>query len=230
MSMNKIGLIFAMKEELEESLKKMTFKEEHRVYDLIIYECEIYNKKCFLIESGIGKVNSARATQVLIDSMKVDCIINVGVAGSISKKVKKCDVVIAKDLVQHDYDLTSFDYEKGVIPNVGKFIKCDEDLLKLSKKISTSSNVFWGTIASGDIFVSENKMGEKINSKFNALCVEMEGAAIAQVCYLCKIPFIVIRAISDSPYEEDNNITFDEFLKVSSETVSEALLQLLDNC
>ena len=225
--MNKIGLIFAMREELEESLKKMTLVKKHNIYDLSIYECEIYNKKCFLIESGIGKVNSARATQVLIDSMKIDCIINVGVAGSISKKVKKCDVVIAKDLVQHDYDLTSFEYEKGVIPNVGKYIKCDEELLNLSKKIKIKSNLFWGTIASGDIFISENKMGEKINSKFNALCVEMEGAAIAQVCFLCKMPFLVIRAISDSPYEEDNNITFDEFLETSSNLVSEALEQLI---
>lgn len=226
--MKKIGLIFAMREELDETIKKMKIKKEHKKYDLTIFECEYDNKKCFFIESGIGKVNSARATQILIDSMKVDLIINVGVSGSVSKKVKKCDIVIANDLVQHDYDLTPFDYEKGVIPNVGKYINCDENLLKKARKIKIDNNIHFGTIASGDIFVSEEQMGKKINTKFNALCVEMEGAAIAQVCYLCKIPFLVIRAISDSPYEDNNSITFDEFLEISSKTVAKALKQLIE--
>ena len=76
--------------------------------------------------------------------------------------------------------------------------------------------------------VTEEKMGEKINKKFNALCVEMEGASVAQVCYLCKIPFLVIRAISDSPYEKDNQITFDEFLKISSNMVAKFIEQFLN--
>ena len=70
-------------------------------------------------------------------------------------------------------------------------------------------------------------MGEKINKKFNALCVEMEGAAIAQVCYLCKVPFLVVRAISDSPYEEDNHIAFDEFLNISSDTAAKFICEFL---
>ena len=224
-----IGLIFAMKEELEATINKMNFIKKHCIYELIIFECEFNNKKCFLIESGIGKVNAARATQVIIDNMEIDYIINVGVAGSVSKDVKKCDIVIAKDLVQHDYDLTSFNREKGEIPNVGKYIKCDEKLLNIAQSVSINNRKVVGTIASGDIFVLEESMGKKINSKFNALCVEMEGAAIAQVCYLCNKPFIVVRSISDSPYEDNNNITFDEFLDISSKTVAEFNLQLIEN-
>ena len=224
-----IGLIFAMKEELEATINKMNFIKKHCIFELNIFECELNNKKCFLIESGIGKVNAARATQVIIDKMEIDYIINVGVAGSVSKDVKKCDIVIAKDLVQHDYDLTSFNREKGVIPNVGKYIKCDEKLLHIAQSVNINNRKVVGTIASGDIFVSEESMGKKINSKFNALCVEMEGAAIAQVCYLCNKPFIVIRSISDSPYDDNNNITFDEFLDISSQTVAEFVLQLIEN-
>ena len=226
--MKKIGIIFAMKEELDET--KKNFKEviEHRIYDLTIYECKYNKVNCFLVESGIGKVNAARSTQILIDNMNVDYVLNVGVAGSISKDINKCDIVIADKLVQHDFDLTSFDYEKGLIPNIGRFIDSDKGLLKIAKSIKMGTNVVVGTISSGDIFISDEKMGAKINSKFNALCVEMEGASVAHVCYLCKVPFIVIRAISDSPYEENNNITFEEFLKISSDMVSRFVLQFLE--
>ena len=225
--MNKIGIIFAMEEELNATKEKLEVIKEYKIYELKIYECNFNNIKCFLVESGIGKVNSARTTQILINSMNVDCILNIGVAGSISKDVKKCDIVIAKDLVQHDFDLTAFNREKGYIPNVGKNIKCDEYLIEKAKEIKINTNVVFGTIASGDIFISEEKMGQKIHQKFNALCVEMEGAAIIQVCYLCNIPCLVIRSISDSPYEENNSLTFDEFLKISSSIVSEFTIQLL---
>jgi adenosylhomocysteine nucleosidase len=177
----------------------------------------------------MGKVNAARSAQILIDKMDVDYILNVGVAGSVSKKVNKCDIVIGNKLVQHDYDATMLGFEKGELPSIGKYINCDEKLVKIAKSIKMETNVITGVISSGDIFVSEEKMGAKINKKFEALCVEMEGAAIAQVCYLCNIPFLVIRAISDSPYEEDNHITFEEFLKISSNMASKFVSQFINN-
>lgn len=120
-----------------------------------------------------------------------------------------------------------FNYGKGEIPNVGRYINCDKKLVKLAKKINIETNLTVGTISSGDIFISDQKMGEKINKKFNALCVEMEGAAIAQVCYLSQIPFLVVRAISDSPYDKDNHITFEEFLKISSSMAAKFVEQLI---
>ena len=133
--MKKIGIIFAMKEELEKTLEKITYIKKHKVYELVIYECKYNDNKCYLVESGIGKVNAARTTQLLITKMNVDCILNIGVAGSISKEVKKCDIVIANNLVQHDFDSTSFNHEKGLIPNVGKNIPCDEKMLSLAQKV-----------------------------------------------------------------------------------------------
>ena len=106
---------------------------------------------------------------------------------------------------------------------------CDPYLVKLAKDIKIDSKVHLGTIASGDIFVTELSMGEKINKKFNALCVEMEGAAIAQACYLSNVPFLVIRSISDSPNKDANNhINFDEFVEERSKVSVHFLKQLLD--
>ena len=226
--MDRIGIIFAMKEELDATLEKMKIVNEFKIFDLDFYECEFNNKTCMLVECGIGKVNAARCSQILIDNLDIDAILNVGVAGGVSSFVNICDVVVADKLVQHDFDLRPFDYEKGYIPNVGdKYVYCDEYLVKLASEINIDNKISIGTIASGDIFVTEEAMGKKINDKFSALCVEMEGAAIAQICHLSNIPFLVIRSISDSP-NGNNNITFDDFLDQSSKMAAEFLIQLLN--
>ena len=226
--MKKIGIILAMKEELEALISKLEIAKEHKIYDLTVFECNYKNNTCYLVESGIGKVNAARSTQLLISNFSVDCILNVGVAGSISKDVRKCDIVIADKLVQHDYDITAFNHEKGYIPNIGVYIPCDNTLVELCKTIKMDTNVLVGTVSSGDIFVTEESMAKKINTKFGAVCVEMEGAAIVQVCYLCKVPFIVIRSISDSIYEENNKMAYDDFLELSSNMVSDFVIKLLN--
>lgn len=227
--MKKIGIIFALKEELEETKKIFNNVIVHDIYNLKIFECKKDKIICFLVESGMGKVNAARTTQILIDKMNIDYVLNVGVAGSISKKINKCDIVIANKLVQHDFDFTLFNYQKGEIPNIGQYINCDKKLVKIAQTIDIKTNVTTGVISSGDIFIADEKMGAKINKKFNALCVEMEGAAVAQVCHLCKIPFLVIRAISDSPYDKDNHITYEEFLKISSNMAATFISEFLKN-
>lgn len=225
--MKKIGIIFAMKEELNELLSLAILNSKKNIYDLIFYECNINNNECILVESGIGKVNASRCTQVLIDNYNIDYVFNIGVAGSVDSNLKVCDIVIGEKLVQHDFDLTAFNYEKGYIPNIGIYINSDNKLLSIAKKYK-DNNTYIGNIASGDIFCTEKGMSEKINKKFDALCVEMEGAAIAQVCYLCKVPFLVIRSISDSPSNNDNNkITYDEFLEISSKNVAKYLENIL---
>ena len=163
--MKKIGIIFAMREELDETIKMFDNIIEHSIYNLTIYECSNDSIKCYLVESGIGKVNATRSTQILIDKMNVDYILNVGVAGSISREVNKCDIVIADKLAQHDFDLTVFDREKGEIPSIGKYIECDKYLVDIAKTIVIDTNVTVGVVASGDIFVSEAKMGAKINAR-----------------------------------------------------------------
>ena len=225
-----IGIIFAMKEELDEFLKLVSNVQEKKIFDLTFYNCNLENKNLVLVESGVGKVNAARTTQVLIDKMNVDFVFNIGVAGSVSNYVNVLDIVIGNKMVQHDFDITAFNHEKGYIPNVGVYISSDNKLLDVARSIKTEVNIHEGVIASGDIFVTEPEMSRKIFNKFNALAVEMEGASIAQVCYLCNIPYLVIRSISDSPNSNSNNtLTYEEFLEKSSKTVSNYLKDIILN-
>ncbi len=213
-----------MKEELIQLKKYLKIDKEYNIFNLKFYEGKIDETNCILVESGIGKVNAARTTQILIDNMKVDFIFNVGVAGGVDKSLKVGDIVIGEKLVQHDFDITAFNHEKGYIPDVGTFINSDEYLLKKAKE--TIKNAKCGVIASGDIFCTDSKMSEKINKKFNALCVEMEGASIAQVCYLSHIPFLIIRSISDVP-NNDNVITYEEFLESSSKKIADGMYMII---
>ena len=229
MYVKRVGILFAMQEELDALLTYVTIKNTYHIFDLTFYEGRINHVECILVESGVGKVNAARTTQILIDNMKVDYIFNIGVAGGIQSHLSIGDIVIAISLVQHDFDITAFDHEKGYIPKVGTFINTDDYLFKLAndtiknmKDIQVSS----GIIASGDIFCTEEKMSQKIATKFNACCVEMEGASIAQVCYLSHIPFLVLRSISDVP-NNHNVITYEEFLKTSTKKVATAMRELL---
>lgn len=226
--MNKLGIIFAMEKELEELLKIVELENKYTIFDLTFYECKLNNKDLVLAESGIGKVNAARCTQIMIDNTKVDCIFNIGVGGSISNDVDICDLVIGEKLVQHDFDITAFNHEKGYIPNIGKvFIESDPYLIKLAEETEIDTKKHKGVIASGDIFCTEKNMSDKIASKFKALCVEMEGASIAQVCYLSHIPFLVIRSISDSPNKGNNKLTYQEFLEISSKKVANYLKKII---
>ena len=222
----KFGIIFAMNEELNALKKYLKIEKINKIYELEFIEGYINNNYCVLVECGIGKVNAARCTQVLIDNYKLDYVFNIGVAGGVDSSLKVGDIVVGEKLVQHDFDITAFEHEKGFVPNIGdKYIDTSVDMINISKKCSLP--VKYGIIASGDIFCTDINMSNKINKKFNALCVEMEGAAVAQVCYLCKIPFIIIRSISDVPNNE-NNITFDKFLLDSSDKVANYLVEMFN--
>ena len=225
--MKRIGIIFAMKEELDALLKVIGDVKTKQIYDLTFFECNYLDKELVLVESGVGKVNAARCCQMLIDKMNVDFVFNIGVAGAVNKDVNVLDIVIGERMVQHDFDITAFQHEKGFIPNVGIYIPGDKKLIQLAQNIESESNIHTGVIASGDIFCSDKAMGNKIAHKFNALCVEMEGASIAQVCFLCKIPFLVIRSISDSLEKENNKLTYEEFLEISSTRVALFLKELI---
>ncbi len=230
--MNKYGIIAAMKEEMQEIKKIMQEIEEIKIKELIFFKGKINNNNVILVEAGIGKVNAARVTQLMIDKFEIEKIINVGSAGSANNELKIGDIVIGKRLVQHDFDITAFGHPKGFITNIGQYVESDSELIsKMEQTISKlSQNEFKikiGTIASGDIFCTEPKMKEKIRTKFNADAIEMEGAAIAQVCKLNEIPFIVIRSISDNP-DGKNEITFDQFLEKASKRCAEIINKFLN--
>lgn len=225
--MNKyIGIIAAEAKEIEAIKEIMANIEEIEIYDLKMFKGEINGKKYIIVRSGVGKVNSARTTQVLIDKFDIEYIINVGSAGAINDTLNIGDIVIGENLVQHDFDVTAFGRDKGYIPDTGKFFKAEEKLIEKCKNIKIERvNIIKGTIASGDIFCTDVDKKNKIKKEFNADCIEMEGAAIAQVCFLNKIPFIIIRSISDIP-NGNNQIDFNQFLEFASKNCAEFIKQI----
>lgn len=223
----KIGIIAAEQEEFEAILNIAKVEERKEIYELNFVKCKIKDKICVLVKSGVGKVNAARTTQILIDNFKPDYIVNVGVAGGLNPMLSIGDIVIGETLVQHDFDITAFGHAKGYIPGVGEKIYADDYLVKkIEEAIGNQEEKVYkyekGVIASGDIFCTAIPMRDKIYAKFNAECVEMEGAAIGQVCSLCNVPFVVIRSISDTPNGE-NEVTYEKFIKLASERCANIL-------
>lgn len=227
-----IGIIAAEKTEMNTIKEYMSDVKEEKVYNLVFFIGKIENKECVLVECGVGKVNSGRTTQILIDKYKVDYVINIGSAGALTSELKIEDIVIGEKLVQHDFDITGAgNYEVGEICGIGKFFESDKKLIKLCKQTidefnDRSFNIKLGTIATGDWFASIPEKSQKIQKEFNADCIEMEGAAIAQVCYLDNIPFLVIRGISDTP-NGNNKIDFHTYLEIASKRVAEILKNLI---
>lgn len=229
--MKKYGIIAAMKEEMQEIEKIMKDTKIQKIYELTFIKGKINQSEVVLVEAGVGKVNAARTTQILIDNFQVDIVINVGSAGSANDELEIGDIVIGKKIVQHDFDITAFGHPKGFISNVGQFLESDKMLVNEFEKIALKQkenefNIKIGTIASGDIFCTDIKMKEKIRKKFNADAIEMEGAAIAQVCKLDNVPFLIIRSISDNP-NGNNQITFDEFLEKASKMCAKLIKEIL---
>ena len=226
--MENIGIVVAMDEEKAEIEKLISNKEIKKTNNLKFIIGKIKDKNIVLIQCGVGKVNAARTTQKLIDKFNVTTIINVGVAGAINSNLKIGDVIIAKKVIQHDFDITAFGHNKGYITDVGEGIESDKNLLEKVKEISqdNSYKTKIGIIATGDIFCTDIKMKEKINNKFNADVVDMECGAIAQVSFLENIPFLAIRSVSDIP-NGDNAKTFDENLKIASKIASEILYNII---
>ena len=221
-----IGIIVATPEEMKELKNIMVESEKIRIFNLDFYKGKINNKNYVLVKCGVGKVNAARTTQMLIDNFNIESIINVGVAGGLNNNINIGDIVIGEKLVQHDFDITAFGYEKGYISETGKFFESNRNLIERCKKIKIENvQIILGTIASGDIFCTDIKMKEKIGSEFNSDCVEMEGASIAQTSYLCNIPFLVIRAISDIPNGK-NQIDYEQFVEKAAKNCAEFIKQL----
>ena len=209
--MKKIGIIGAMDEEESRLKEKMNVSKVEKKAGMEFFQGELSGKEAVIVKSGIGKVNAGICTQILVDDFNVDAVINTGVAGSLKNEINIGDIVLSKDALQHDMDATGFGYEPGVIPRMEESIfKGDETLIQVAKEVNENVNAeistFVGRVVSGDQFISDHAKKTELVENFAGYCTEMEGAAIAQVCYLNKLPFLIIRAISD---KADNSATMD---------------------
>lgn len=224
-----IAIMAAMDEEVQEIINIMQNIHQKNIFGVIVYEGQINGLKVILVQTGVGKVNAARTAQLIIDKYNIKYIINVGTAGGLNNQLDIGDIVIGEKLIQHDFDITAFGHEKGYITGIGTTFKSNEKLIKKAQNIMkklNNTNIIIGTIASGDIFCTEIGMKDKIRNKFNADCVEMESAAVAQVCTLDEIPFIVIRSISDVP-NGNNTIIFEKFIQIASKKCAEFIKEMI---
>ena len=200
--MRKIGIIGAMEEEVAALKEKMTIEEQRTIAGMEFCKGEFEGQQVVIVRSGIGKVNAAVCTQILCSVYQADVIINTGVAGSLKNEINIGDIVLSTDALQHDMDATGFGYAPGVIPRMENSIfEADKELIALAEKVCLEVNpdiqVHKGRVVSGDQFISDRAVKERIISLFAGYCTEMEGAAIAQAACLNQVPYLVIRAISD---------------------------------
>jgi len=200
--MNRMGIIGAMEEEVNQLKAKMTEVQVKQKAAMEFYSGRLEGKEVVVVRSGIGKVNAAICAQILIDEYQVKAIINTGIAGSLKTEINIGDIVLSTDALQHDMDATSFGYEYGVIPRMEVSIfPADEKIMQAAQiaceEVNPEIGVHLGRIVTGDQFIGDKEKKTWLVNQFQGYCTEMEGAAIAQTAYLNNIPFLIIRAISD---------------------------------
>ena len=246
--MTKIGLMCPMDEEIGLIAKQFDRPHRLKLAGMQVWEGEWYNFHCTVMKSGLGKVAAAAGAQALISVGEIKAVFLVGLAGGLEPSLQIGDVVIGDRLIQHDLDPRPlFDYT--VIPDLGvTFIETDKTLRKAAFSAATEllqekfSRVFSeevrnrfgllrpqakiGSILTGDQFVSGDGTQRLHHAFPDALCVEMEGAAVGQVCFMNGIPLTVLRIISD---RADHTALFDftQFLNDVAGKYSFALLDLL---
>lgn len=219
--MSRIGIIGAMDEEVDVLKSEMSVNEIKSIANMDFYIGVLEGKEVALVRCGIGKVNAAICTQILISELDAKVVINTGVAGAINDSLNVLDIVVSSDVQQHDFDVTGFGHKIGEIPRMEKSIfpadeKLIQNALAASKEVLKQNNAVEGRIVSGDIFVSDAKLKEKLLENFGAYCTEMEGAAIGHTCYVNNIPFVIIRAMSDKA-DGSAHSNFNEFVQQAAD-------------
>ena len=208
--MIKLGIIGAMELEVETLLAQMENKSAEVVAGSTFYEGQLSGLDVVVVQCGIGKVNAALCVQVLCTKFGITHAVNTGIAGSLCAELDIGDLVVSRDAMYHDFDCVHFGYPYGKVPGMDVVsFPANETMIKLAFDAANDihpGHVTVGRVASGDQFVAEQTLKNKIISNTQALCTEMEGAAIAQTAYRNGIPFVILRAISD---KADNSAEMD---------------------
>lgn len=205
------GIIGAMEEEVAALKEDMEVQEVVEQASMTFLRGNLWGREAVVVRSGVGKVNAGICAQILADRFQVDAIINTGIAGSLDARIDIGDMVISTDVVHHDVDAVQFGYPVGQIPRMETLaFPSDKELVKKAVQANEKANpdihTYTGRIASGDQFIASQEVKEQITRALQPLCVEMEGAGIAQAAYLNKVSCVIIRAISD---KADNSATQD---------------------
>ncbi|MCR5254203.1 MAG: 5'-methylthioadenosine/adenosylhomocysteine nucleosidase [Treponema sp.] len=224
----KIGIIGAMETEVKMLQSKLENQKCTEFAGLKFFEGSIAGKNLVIVRSGVGKVNAALCAQTLALKFGVEKIINTGIAGATGGGLGVFDFVASTEAVYHDLNIEFFGYKPGQVPGMEPEFKADSAMADAAVKAFANTKfagehkILKGRIASGDQFISDTAVKNKIKEVFNPLCVEMEGAAIAHACTLNKVPFVIIRCMSDMADDAGENVyNFNE------DTAADASAQLI---
>ena len=227
------GIIGAMDDEVSALKGAMQLDYKRSIAGTEFFVGKLGGCDVVIVQSGMGKVNAGTCAQLLITEFNARAVINTGVAGSLDNVLDIEDFVVSVDAVQHDFDVSPIGFAKGEIPYTGKIsFEADKGLRAKAVDAITKScpdvSVYEGRVCSGDQFISTSGQKTAIKAEYDGYCREMEGAAMAQVCYLNDVPFVIIRAISDKAdgsAEED----YDTFVKKAAQRSASAVIYLLEN-
>jgi adenosylhomocysteine nucleosidase len=207
-----IAILGAMPEEIAALLSALDGRSESHVGGHEVHSGELEGKPVLIVRCGIGKVNAAAVAQLLV-LRQPRALIFTGVAGAVDPELRVGDIVVASDALQHDVDVTALGYEPGLVPGEPFSWQSDPRLVDLAVAAAAELpevRVVTGRVVSGDQFVADPGRTSSLRERFGASCVEMEGAAVAQVCARAGVPFVIIRSISDSA-DHDAQVSFREF-------------------
>lgn len=214
MTYGTFGIIGAMKEEIELLLENLTEAQTELHAGMTYHKGRFQGQKVVITKSGVGKVNAAVCTQVLIDRFGADAVIFTGVAGAVDPKLNIGDIVVSTSSLQHDVDVTALGYPRGAIPyqEVSEY-PSDDRLINLAQQAGDKvypGRCVTGKVLSGDQFIADRGVVKALYEDLGGACTEMEGAAVAQVCYMNAIPHVIIRSMSDKA-DGSAHVNFEEF-------------------
>lgn len=223
--MKKIGIIGAMDIETELLLSTFEVIQKTKHAGFTFHHCTYKGLEVVVTTCGIGKVNAAGCTQILISHFSPSAIINTGVAGGMKSNIQVCDVVISDTVTYYD---VRKDQMKTCYPYQEAFV-ADRMLLEKAKEAMQNENLRYhvGKIASGDSFIDSMDVKAKIQAAFNPLCVDMESCPIAHIAYINEVPFLIFRSISDNA-DEGATLSYEEFESKAAYSSARVLLKLLD--
>ena len=222
--MTKLGIIGAMEQEVESLLAQMQGKTSREIAGSTFFSGTLEGVDAVVVQCGVGKVNAALCAQILCDCFGVTHLVNTGIAGSLCAELDIGDLVVSRDAMYHDFDCVHFGYPYGRVPGMDvTAFPADDTLLGYAFAAAEQvnpSHTRIGRVASGDLFVADAVQKERIVATTQALCTEMEGAAIAQAAYRNQVPFVILRAISDKA-DDSAQMDYPTFERIAAHRCAE---------
>lgn len=224
-----LAIMSAMAEEIERYLDTCTVTATHERAGLTLHEATYHGHDLVLVKSGVGKVNAAMSTQLLVDRFGVDAVICTGAAGALHDELEIGDVVVAEDCVQYDLRVEPLGFSRGQVPYTElRFFSASRPLVRAACEVDLSDHrIRTGRVCTGDRFIQDADERSEIHAELEGDCVEMEGAAVGQVCTLNDVPFLLVRAISDRA-DGSSDVDFQAFLEEAAQSSAQIVFHLLD--